>query len=162
MDTLVLRPLKKSDTESLRRIRSLPEVEHWWDPVEPDFPMGDEPKATRFAIVYDDTVVGMVQFTEESEPKYRQAGIDIFLDPAVHGRGIGTEAIKRTMRLLIERSHHRLTIDPAVDNAAAIRTYEKAGFRKVGTMKQAERDSDGAGWHDALLMEWVSGIDPVP
>jgi hypothetical protein len=29
-----------------------------------------------------------------------------------------------------ERDHHRLTIDPAADNAAAIRAYEKAGFQQ--------------------------------
>ena len=60
------------------------------------------------------------------------------------------------MRLLIEeRGHHRITIDPAVENAASIRAYEKAGFRPVGVMRRYERDTDGAGWHDGPLMEFV-------
>jgi aminoglycoside 6'-N-acetyltransferase len=38
-----------------------------------------------------------------------------------------------------------------------VRAYEKAGFRRVGVMRGYERDADGAGWHDGLLMELVSG-----
>jgi aminoglycoside 6'-N-acetyltransferase len=38
--------------------------------------------------------------------------------------------------LIDERGHHRLTIDPAADNAAAVRTYEKVGFRAVGLMRE--------------------------
>lgn len=36
----------------------------------------------------------------------------------------------------------------------AIRAYEKAGFRPVGTMRKYERGSDGA-WHDGLLMDML-------
>jgi aminoglycoside 6'-N-acetyltransferase len=57
--------------------------------------------------------------------------------------------------LLRERGHHRITIDPAAENAAAVRCYTKAGFRPVGIMRLAERDADGRGWHDALMMELV-------
>ena len=59
------------------------------------------------------------------------------------------------MRHLIdERGHHRITIDPASENAAAIRSYEKAGFRPIGLMEAAWRDEDGT-WRDTLLMELV-------
>ena len=62
------------------------------------------------------------------------------------------------MRLLIdERGHHRITIDPAATNAAAIRAYEKVGFRRVGVMRSYERDADGRDWHDGLLMELLAG-----
>jgi aminoglycoside 6'-N-acetyltransferase len=62
------------------------------------------------------------------------------------------------VRYLIEdRGHHRVTIDPAVDNAAAIRSYEKAGFRPVGVMRKYERNVGGDGWHDGLLMELIAG-----
>ena len=62
--------------------------------------------------------------------------------------------------LIRERGHHRVTIDPAAHNHAAIRCYEKAGFRRVGVLRLAERDSDRNGWHDALMMELV--VDPSP
>lgn len=109
-------------------------------------------------IEVEGAVGGLIQFFEEVDPKYRHATIDIFLDPALHGRGIGTEALRRIVRQLIdERGHHRITIDPAAANTGAIRTYEKVGFRPVGTLRQAERDADGEGWHDALLMELLAG-----
>ena len=66
------------------------------------------------------------------------------------------------MRHLIdERGHHRITIDPAAANAAAIRAYEKAGFAPVGLMRSYERDVGGGGWHDGLLMELDAGAAPV-
>ena len=94
-------------------------------------------------IEVDGRIAGMIQFAEETEPKYRHASIDMFLDPKLHGRGIGTEAVRRVVRMLIEeRGHHRITIDPAAANGAAIRVYEKVGFRPVGVMRQYERDGD--------------------
>jgi aminoglycoside 6'-N-acetyltransferase len=41
-------------------------------------------------------------------------------------------------------------------DAAAIRVYEKVGFRRVGVMRSYGRDADGGGWHDGLLMELVA------
>jgi aminoglycoside 6'-N-acetyltransferase len=153
---IVLRPLSEHDVPELLRIHSTPEVARWWDAPDERFPFEDDPDATRLTIEVDGRVAGMIQFSEELEPKYRHAAIDVFLDPAFHGRGIGTEAVWRVARHLIdERGHHRITIDPAADNIAAIRAYEKAGFRPVGVMRLSERDADGNGWHDGLLMELV-------
>jgi len=89
-----LRPLEPGDAAELRRIRETPEVTRWWDALEEDFPLADEPEATRLTIAVDGAVAGMVQFNEEEEPKYRHASIDLFVDPALHGRGIGTEAVR--------------------------------------------------------------------
>jgi aminoglycoside 6'-N-acetyltransferase len=154
---IVLRALVATDAPELRRIRATPEVARWWGPPEDDFPLGDEDEVTRLTIEVGGAVAGMVQFGEEVDPKYRHASIDLFLDPALHGRGIGTEVVRRVVRQLIdERGHHRITIDPAADNAAAIRAYEKVGFRPVGVMRRYERDVDGDGWHDGLLMELLA------
>ena len=120
--------------------------------------MTDEPDSTRLTIEVDGRVAGLIKFYEEPEPRYRHASIDVFLDPAFHNRGIGTEAVRQVVRLLVEeRGHHRITIDPATDNAAAIRAYEKAGFRTVGVMRSYEREVEGDGWRDSLLMELIAG-----
>jgi aminoglycoside 6'-N-acetyltransferase len=157
---LNLRPLAPPDGAELLRILTTPAVARWWDEPDEGFPFTDDPTATRLVIEVDGAVAGMIQYAEELEPKYRHASIDLFLDPALHGRGLGTEAVRRVVRHLIdERGHHRLTIDPAAANAAAIRAYEKAGFRPVGVMRSYERDVGGGGWHDGLLMELLAGED---
>ena len=158
---LELRPLAPGDEAELLRIHRTPEVARWWDEPEETFPW-DEPDSTRFTILIDGRVAGLIQYWEEREPRYRHAGIDLFLDPALQSRGFGTEAVSQVVRHLIsERGHHRITIDPALENAAAIRCYEKVGFTPVGVMRQAERDPSGEGWHDCLLMELVAPEPPA-
>ena len=130
---LVLAPLAPGDEDALRRIIGTAEVRRWWDAAPDDFPW-DDPKSTRLTIRVEGAVVGLIQFWEETEPKYRHAAIDLFLDPALHRRGIGTDALRCLVHHLIEdRGHHRITIDPAADNAAAIR-------RRLATWFVASRD----------------------
>jgi aminoglycoside 6'-N-acetyltransferase len=156
--TLTLRPLRKGDEAELLRIHSTPEVVRWWHLPEEGFPWRDEPEATRFTIEVEGAIAGLIQFYEEPTPRYRNAAIDVFLDPTLHGRGLGTEALRRLVRQLIDdRGHHRITIDPATANVAAIRSYEKVGFKPVGIMRRYERAADGEGWRDGLLMELLAG-----
>jgi aminoglycoside 6'-N-acetyltransferase len=155
--TIVLRPLREDDEAELRRIHETPEVACWWGTPEPGFPWSDDPDSTRMAIELDGAVAGMIEFWEEPTPRYRHATIDLFLDPAVRGRGIGGEAVAQLARkLFAERGHHRVTIDPAVENVAAIRAYEKVGFTRVGVMRRYERAPGGGGWRDGLLMELLA------
>ena len=157
-EKVVLTTVTDADAAALRTIRREPAVAAWWDELEPGFPMSDEPDVTRLVIRHENEIAGMVQFGEEEEPKYRSASIDIFVAAAHHRRGVASEAIRLVLDHLIgERGHHRITIDPAAHNAAAIACYAKLGFRAVGVMRLAERDSDGRGWHDQLLMELVVG-----
>jgi len=143
----------------LRRIAATPEVRGRWgdeDTKAADWPF-DDPSATPFAIVVDGVVRGLIQYSEEAGPMYRYASIDIFLDPAVHGRGHGRDAVGTLARHLVDdRGHHRLTIDPAADNPAAIACYAAVGFRPVGIMRAYEHDVDGPGWHDGLLMDLLA------
>ena len=149
---LTLRPLAEADVPELARIIATPEVARWWDDGAP----WEEPDATLLTIVVDGAIAGLIQYDEELDPKYRHAGIDIFVDPARHNQGIGTAAIRELVRRLIEeQGHHRITIDPAAHNEQAIRAYEKAGFRRVGVMHRYERDMATGEWHDGLLMELI-------
>jgi len=97
----------------------------------------------------------MIQFSEEDEPDYRHASIDLYVDPAFHRRGIATDAISILVDDLFDRrGHHRLIIDPAADNEAAIGCYRKVGFQPVGVMRRYERRTDGT-WADGLLMDML-------
>jgi aminoglycoside 6'-N-acetyltransferase len=154
---LILRPLEDADVPELSRIIATPEVARWWDDGSP---WEDDDDVTQLTIVIGGKVAGFIQYGEELEPKYRHASIDIFVDPALHGRGFGTHAIELLVRHLVnDRGHHRITIDPAAHNAPAIRAYEKAGFQRVGVMRRYERNMATGEWHDGLLMELV-GVPP--
>jgi aminoglycoside 6'-N-acetyltransferase len=158
--SVTLRHANRSDIPELVRIRQTPEVHRHWRggedmvaEVEKDF---DEPDSIAYVIELENRVVGWIQYEAEDEPDYRHASLDIYVDPAVHGRGVGTDALRTLARhLIVDQGHHRLVIDPAVDNAPAIRSYSKVGFRPVGIMRQAERGNDGT-WHDSLLMDLLA------
>jgi aminoglycoside 6'-N-acetyltransferase len=157
---VTLRLATGDDIPTLARIRSTPEVRHRWrgdDDLAAEIGRDlDDPDLQTYAIVLDDRVVGAIQWSAEAEPDYRHAQVDIYVDPAVHGRGVGTDAVRTLARHLIDdHGHHRISIDPAADNGAAIRCYEKVGFRPVGVMRQYERGADGM-WHDGLLMDLLA------
>ncbi len=157
-ERVVLVPVTAEHVPELRRILSTPEVRLRWgdEAVSARWPF-DDPSATRFTVLVDGTVCGMVQYGEEDDPAYRHASIDIFLNPTVHGRGIGRDAVATLARHLVhDRGHHRLVIDPAADNLPAIRCYSAVGFRPVGVLRRYERDADGTGWHDNLLMDLLA------
>lgn len=153
---VTLRPATTEDVPALVTIRTSAEVRRWWG-EETDFAaaVADDLPRT-FAIEHDRRVIGAIQWYEEEDPMYRHAGIDIYLDPARVGKGLGTDAVRTLARHLIDDlGHHRLVIDPAADNVAAIRAYEKVGFRPVGVMRRYELGPDGI-FHDGLLMDLIA------
>jgi aminoglycoside 6'-N-acetyltransferase len=155
-----LRTATRDDIPVLVRIREEPEVyEHWRGgddlraAVEGDFA---EDGIHPYVIEVDGRVVGWIQWQAEDEPDYRHASIDIYLDPAVRGRGIGPDAVATVAHhLFTDHGHHRIEIDPAAHNDAAIRAYTKVGFRPVGVTRRSERGPDGT-WHDGLLMDLLA------
>jgi aminoglycoside 6'-N-acetyltransferase len=154
-----LRPLDAADGATLRAILATPEVARWWDADEdPEWPFEQDLHSQRFAVRErgSDDVIGMVQYWEETDPQYRHAGVDIMLDPRWHSCGLGSDAVRTVVRHLLEDlGHHRVTIDPAAANAAAIRCCEKVGFRRVGVLRRYERSPDRE-WRDGLLMDLLA------
>jgi aminoglycoside 6'-N-acetyltransferase len=144
------------DAERLTSIRREPEIERRWGILEEGEMEEFVTDEKTLVVEVDGEVIGAVQFDEVEDPMYRSAGIDLYLTTPRHGQGLGSEAVRVLARHLIEeRGHHRLTIDPAADNIAAIRAYEKVGFRPVGVMRSYEQGPDGT-FHDGLLMELLA------
>jgi aminoglycoside 6'-N-acetyltransferase len=155
---VVLEVVAPRHVDALRRIHVHPEVARWWRFPDSDWPLGDDDDEVGYAVVgrEDGRVHGYVQYGEETDADYRSGSIDVFLDPALHGQGYGRQVVSLMAAYLLEgRGNHRLTIDPAADNAAAIACYAAVGFRPVGVMRQYERGLDGS-WHDGLLMDLLA------
>jgi|SRR6266536_2947567 aminoglycoside 6'-N-acetyltransferase len=158
-ERVTLRLATEADIPALAAIRETPEVFAWWGAgaVADDLASPDDEV---FAVLLAGRVVGAIQWYAEDEPDFRHAGIDVYLDPVVHGRGVGTDAVRTLARYLIhERGYHRLVIDPAADNVPAIRCYTKVGFRPVGVMRQYWRNPVGQ-WRDGLLMDLL--VEDLP
>ena len=156
---LLLRAPSEGDVAPLVRILSEAEVARWWHGFDEARVRREmlkpEPDLAFFVIEYEWDVIGAIQYSEEDDPQYRHASIDLFIDTAHRGKGFGPEAIGAVVEHLFgARGHHRIVIDPAAANTHAIHAYEKAGFTRVGVMKQYERGADGK-WHDGVLMELV-------
>jgi aminoglycoside 6'-N-acetyltransferase len=148
---VTLRPVSPEDIPGLLAILDEPEVARWWRRSE--WERVDERDADTFAIVADGAAAGCIQYSEETDPDYFSAAVDIFVGTAAQGRGVGPDAMRTLIGWLLDvRGHHRLTVDPAAENARAIHVYEKLGFRAVGVLRRYERVEDGV-WRDALLME---------
>lgn len=160
-----LRTTVESDRAALIAIRATDEVRARWrgDDLDAEFDadLADEDVHSLTIELEDERrIVGLIQFSEEEDPDYRHASIDIYIDPAVHRQGLATDAITTLVDHLInDRGHHRLTIDPAADNEAAIACYRKVGFKPVGVLRSYERQPDRS-WADGLLMDLLADDRP--
>ncbi|HJM88796.1 MAG TPA: GNAT family protein [Dehalococcoidia bacterium] len=109
--------------DDVRRHYTEPDVEPCW----------------RFVIEHEGRGIGEIQYAHQYPGADYEwaAGVDIFIgEPDARDRGLGTEAIRTMLRFLFEDlACHRVTIDPEVANARAIRCYEKAGFTFEGVLR---------------------------
>ncbi len=162
--SIVLRPISTSDAPWLREVVSEPSVARWWNVGSGTSwidELSDDDDVHGYLVeLSGGERVGFVQWSEEPDPAYRHASIDLFLITAAQGRGLGTEVVRTLARWLVdERGHHRIEIDPAAGNARAIRCYERVGFRRIGVARHRERTNDGR-WRDSLLLDLLS--DELP
>ncbi len=118
----------------------------WWGPIADPQTLRDDlhNDGSAFAVLVDGGVAGWLGYEEELTDNYRYVSLDILLAVEHQGRGLGRATLRSAVRHFAARGHHRFTIDPAVDNARAIRTYEAVGFRPVGVMRSYERGNDRA------------------
>ena len=104
-----------------------------------------------FAVRDAGRLVGTCQL-QRIDSIHRSAELQIRIGVAAdRGRGIGTEAV----RLLLRHGFHDLNLNRVflhvfADNERAIHAYEKAGFKREGTLRQAAH-IDGR-YVDVLVM----------
>jgi RimJ/RimL family protein N-acetyltransferase len=82
-------------------------------------------------------IVGLVSLTG-IDPIHRHAEFHILLGADAHGEGMGTDATRAILRHAFgDLNLHRVFLHVLTTNTAAIRMYEKTGFTREGTLRQA-------------------------
>jgi RimJ/RimL family protein N-acetyltransferase len=90
-----------------------------------------------FAIEVDGAVVGSCCFWG-IDLHNRRAHLGIGLAEEHRGRGLGTDACTVMLHYaFVDRGLHRVQLEVLATNAGAIRSYEKAGFREDGRMRES-------------------------
>ena len=76
-------------------------------------------------------------YIRDIDRRHNKAEYGIFIgEPDARGRGLGTAAAKLMLRHCFEEEKlHRIYLRALAGNNRAIRSYEKAGFRKEGCLK---------------------------
>lgn len=152
--TITFRPLAPDDFALMHRWRNNPVVTEWWDPVPVYADIvakytpriaGEEPVHPYIASC-DGTPIGYLQWCRLAEvPGHAAetiaapgaAAVDLFIgEDAYRGRGYGAAMLRAFLREVIFAAPDVTAcyIDPDPDNAIAIRSYARVGFRALGTI----------------------------
>ncbi|MHB1610403.1 MAG: GNAT family N-acetyltransferase [Sulfobacillus sp.] len=123
-------------------------VDGWWEAILRDR------SRIGFAIAADDgSLIGDVEL-EQISWRTKEAELRIAIgDKQFWGRGFGTEAVREVLHIAFDGMNlERIYLRVQEDNLRAIRSYGKAGFRKVARLIANGRLTGAV---DLVLMEVV-------
>jgi aminoglycoside 6'-N-acetyltransferase len=154
-ERMTLRPPTGADAAQLLHILAEPEVSRWWVGYTADR-IRDEVLESGNALVMeiDGDCAGAIFLYPNPDPEYLHVVIHLFLGARWYRHRYGAEALAIVIEHLATLGHHRFTLDPNVNNAPAIRSYERLGFRAVGVLRGYQLRPDGD-HEDGLLMDLV-------
>lgn len=153
-NSISFKPIKESDLPQLYTWVHTEHVKKWWYPDALSWPEFHAKYLKKihsnsvwgYLIQVDDTPIGFIQYYDASknpddfgnvDPE-GTFGMDLYIgDTNFIGKGYGTRVLSKFIASIKEK--HNVTkfiIDPHAENSAAIRTYEKVGFKKVRTEDQ--------------------------
>lgn len=167
-DLVALRPIEPEDADTFWRWHRDPDVTRW---LAHDYeeslaqirnrftarPVNSYSSAA-FAVeaLADNTLIGAATL-RDATPETALAELDVYLgEERYRGHGYGTDAMRTICRYGFEDMRlHSIRLWVVADNDAAIRTYQKVGFRTDGRARDAFR-RDGR-YRDMLLMSLLEG-----
>ena len=154
-DAISFRRLRSSELPLMHRWLNTPHVARWWYGDDTSW-RGVEEEYTRYIegrepvepylILHDGTPIGYVQaYLIAHDEEYARlvgvedsAGVDMFIGEAEYlYRELGSRILRRFLAEVIFRDEgvRVCVIGPEPKNVAAIRAYEKAGFRYFKTIQ---------------------------
>lgn len=102
-----------------------------------------EPDVLAWSAVADAAVVGHVQLVVDRAHEVGYVG-RVLVDAAQRGRGIGTTVMREVVRRGFDELRlHRLALNVFDFNEAAVRCYERVGFRREGHLRDARKAAGG-------------------
>jgi RimJ/RimL family protein N-acetyltransferase len=155
-----IRRLTREDLPLLHRWLHRPHVLKWWkepltlEEVQEKYgPRITGEEGTRaYAVLYGEEPVGYIQgYLIRDHPEYARcvdvaenaAGLDLFIGEAdLLYQGLGPRILQNFLRevLFVDPEVESCILGPAPENRAAIRCYEKTGFRYLKTVQVPGED----------------------
>jgi ribosomal-protein-alanine N-acetyltransferase len=159
---LRLRQFRDEDAEAMHRCFANPEAMRFWNhPVHTKRIETERavrrfidctPSYYRFWAVADaktDRCFGMVNY-HDGHIRNKRGAIGYVIDPALHQKGIATEAVSAMLDFCFGELHlHRVQAFIQPDNTASRKLVEKLGFRSEGLLRDNLRV--GEDWRDEML-----------
>lgn len=97
----------------------------------------DENDTFAFAVTVDSKAVGSIGVFRQENIHRQTAEMGYYIAESYWGRGIMTEAVKKTCEYVFAKSDIiRIYAEPFAYNTASCRVLEKAGFQYEGTLRQ--------------------------
>lgn len=165
----LIRPMRVADWPAVRRIYEAG-IASGNATLERDAPAWDGWDAAhrtecRFvAVDVDERIIGWTALGPYAHrPVY--AGVaweSVYVDPAAHGRGVGTALLGALIPTSEAEGVWTLQAGILAENTASFALHARAGFRIVGVQRRLGRDAAGR-WRDVALLERrsaVVGVDP--
>lgn len=180
--TISFERLQESHFPQLLRWLEKPHVKKWWDQdvaytidlVREKYSSyikgykleGENQKSIHAFIIYNNQrAVGYIQIYNAydfprrkplSDLPAKLGAIDIFIgEKDLLGRGLGSVAISDFLKLDETRQYCHIFVDPDSKNIAAIKCYEKVGFKRVALHKDS-----GEVWMILNLREFACRLNP--
>ncbi len=102
--------------------------------------------------VHGERIVGSCTIAKSRHARRKGVGdIGIFLHEDFHRVGLGTAMMELALDLARKQELHRIWLEVAEGNKAAIGLYEKIGFKIEGRLRSSFVEDDNK-YHDTLVM----------
>lgn len=162
-DQIVLRPLERTDLETLARWRNEPQIHRWFFNIFPITLSGQEnwyqgllkdQQRQLFVIqtIAEGRAIGTIGFDHiDWKNQKAELGNVLIGEPTYRGQGLGKEAVGLMIDFgFIEMNLNRIYLEVYASNAAAIHVYKACGFKTEGILREVY--FKGGAFQDLCLM----------